>query len=493
MFIQSLSHGATCLSLTTILTLNLQLPLLAQAQFLPPPSTGNPIQLEYTYTLGVGDRLQMSVFNVEKYTGEYLILADGTINLPGVGPVSVEGLTLPEAQQRIAQRYQALLKQPVVTLSLVTPRPIQVVVSGEVYRPGSYQIGDNGNNNNGGGNGEGQFPRLTAAITQAGGITQAADISQVQLRRKTPTGSVVTLDLSQLIQAGNLSQDPILVDGDSIYVPTVVRADPEQTRQIISSNLAPQTSEPVQVVVVGEVYRPGAYTVGSVTGTVASENVVGGLSINRDQFDPPTVTRAIQVAGGIKDLADIRNVEVRRITRNGVQTIEVNLWELLASGDINQDIFLQEGDTIVIPEAREVPLEELEALANANFSPATINVNVVGEVVTPGLVQIPPNTPLNQALLAAGGFDRIRASQGSVKLIRVNPDGTVSQRDIPIDFANGISNNNNPIVQNNDIIVVNRSTITNVADVTQELVRPFENFLSLLAFFRVFFQSNSSN
>jgi polysaccharide export outer membrane protein len=489
MFIHSLGYHLTSVALVTGVSLTASLPLFAQdAPLLPPLDTGDTSQLEYTYTLGVGDRLQMSIFNVEKYTGEYLVLADGNINLPGVGLVSVQGLTLPEAQQRIAQRYSALLKQPVVTLALVATRAIQVAISGEVLRPGSYQVSEAGGNDDGGG----QFPRLSSVITQAGGITQVADISQVQLRRDSPNGTVVTLDLSELLQEGNLTQDPIVMDGDSVYIPTAVSVDPIQARQILSSNLAPETSEPVQVVVVGEVYRPGAYTVGSVTGTVDSQNVVGGLSNARDQFDPPTVTRAIQVAGGIQDLADIRQIEVRRITRTGLQTIEVNLWELLASGDISQDIFLQEGDTIVVPTAREISTEELDARANANFSPATINVNVVGEAVEPGVVQVPPNTPLNQALLAAGGFDKIRASQGSIQLIRVNPDGTVSRRKIPIDFSQGISGNNNPIVRNNDIIIVNRSIVTTLADTTQELIRPFENFLSLTAFFRVFFQDDSN-
>lgn len=490
MFIHSLGYHLTYLTLITGVSLMAPAPSTAQAPLLPPPKPADPAQLEYTYTLGVGDRLQMSIFNVEKYTGEYLVLADGNVNLPGVGLVSVQGLSLPEAQARIAQRYSALLKQPAVTLALVGIRPVQVAVSGEVYRPGSYQVGEGGNNNNNDQGGE--FPRLSSVITQAGGITQVADITQVQLRRGGANATVVTLDLSELIQQGNLAQDPILMDGDSVYIPTAVSVDPIQARQIISSNLAPATSEPVQVAVVGEVYRPGAYTVGSTTGTLASDNVVGGLSNARDQFDPPTVTRAIQVAGGIQDLADIRNIEVRRMTRTGLQTIEVNLWELLAEGDISQDVFLQEGDTIIVPKAKEIATVELDARANANFSPATINVNVVGEVVQPGVVQVPPNTPLNQALLAAGGFDRIRAKQGNIQLIRVNPDGTVSRRKIDIDFANGINPRENPVVQNNDIIVVNRSILTTVADTTQELIRPFENFLSFTAFFRVFFESDSN-
>jgi len=46
---------------------------------------------------------------------------------------------------------------------------------------------------------------------------------------------------------------------------------------------------------------------------------------------------------------------------------------------------------------------------DASFSPTTIQVSVVGEVKNPGLVNIPPNTPLNQGLLTAGGFNNSRA------------------------------------------------------------------------------------
>jgi polysaccharide biosynthesis/export protein len=49
-----------------------------------------------------------------------------------------------------------------------------------------------------------------------------------------------------------------------------------------------------------------------------------------------------------------------------------------------------------------------------------------------------PNAPLNQAILAAGGFIPERAETDEVRLIRLNPDGTASQREIPIDFNQGI-------------------------------------------------------
>lgn len=472
MVIQSIGISVTNLTLFTILSLNLQLPVFAQNSPRTSPANQTPnstesLRLDSTYNLGTGDRLRLDVFGVEKYSGEYIVLTDGTLNLPGIGTVQVEGLTLPQAQARISQRYGALLKQPVITLSLIEFRPVQVAISGEVNRPGSYRMAGVAGQEGGG---DGQLPRVTQAIQLAGGLTKAADLSRVQLRRSTPNGSVVTLNLQELLEQGNLSQDPILLDGDSIYIPTAVSIESAQIRQIVSSGLVAPENEPLQVVVVGEVFRPGVYS-------VSAEN---------DNSDPPTVTQAIQIAGGITNSADIRNVEVRRITRTGLQTTEINLWELLQSGDINQDPFLQEGDTIVIPTASEINPAEVETLATASFAPEAINVNVVGEVVDPGILQVPPNTPLNQAILAAGGFDSVRARKQEVELIRLNPDGSVTQENLTIDLAEGINNQNNPVLRNNDIVVVRRSGLTRVGDFTSEVFRPVRDIITLGAFLRLF-------
>jgi polysaccharide biosynthesis/export protein len=530
-----------------------------------------------TYRLGPGDRLRIDVFNVPQYSGEYLVLTDGTVDLQVIGTVRLEGLTLDEAKALLSQLYAPFLQQPLVTVNLTAPRPLQIAVSGEVKRPGSYimsaqdgsqfpqltqalqlaggitqaadirrvqivrQTGESATLDlwalTEGGNltqdpvlldgdsifvptatridsdrirqisetsfspatgspvrvaivGEvqrpgaytvplpegGQFPRLTQALQLAGGIKQAADIGQIQLIRAA-TGELVTLNLWELNQAGgNLADDPILLDGDSIYVPTAASIDLERTRQLATTNVAPAASTPIPVVVVGEVFRPGTYTVNNETGT-----------------EPPTITRAIDLAGGITAIADVRRVELRRLTQAGLQSIEVNLWELLTSGDVSQDVILQAGDTIAIPTARELDPTEVAALASASFSPDVIQVNIVGEVRRPGIIQVSPNTPLNQALLAAGGFNPIRAKQGSVVLVRLNPNGTVSRERIPIDFEQGIDPEVNPVLRNNDVVVVSRSIVTTIADTAGEILRPVGNFFSFINFFSIFQGSESNN
>lgn len=295
-----------------------------------------PGELE-SYTLGAGDRIQLEVFNVPEYTGERQVLVDGTVQLPLVGNVSVRGMTLNQAAEAIELAYGRLLRNPVVTLNLLAPRPLTVGVSGEVNRPGSYALSVTGSGDEG-------IPRW------------------------------------------------------------------------------------------------------------------------------PTLTQAIQTAGGITQLADVRQIQVVRSQRSGEpKTINVDLWALL-SGDLQQDLTLRDGDTITIAKASQISPAEATQLATATFSPTSIRVNVVGEVVRPGAVEVPPNTPLNQALLAAGGFDQRRADTDSVELVRLHPDGTVSRREIDVNLAQGINDQTNPTLSNNDVVIVGRSGTATLSDTVSDVL-----------------------
>ncbi len=127
-----------------------------------------------SYRLGPGDRIRIDVFNVPQYSGEYLVLTDGTIDLQVIGTVRIEGLTLDQAKALLSQQYAPFLQQPLVTVNLITPRPLQIGVSGEVKRPGSYTMSAQDGS---------LFPQLTQAVQLAGGITQTADISRVRIDR----------------------------------------------------------------------------------------------------------------------------------------------------------------------------------------------------------------------------------------------------------------------------------------------------------------------
>ncbi len=435
-----------------------QLPTLPAPLAPPPPSLTLPTP--GAYTLGAGDRIRIDIFEVPEYSGEYPVLVDGTLNLPLIGTITVQDLTLPQAAERLANRYRQFLVRPLVTVGLIAPRPVKLAVAGEVNQPGPYTI--NLANNR-------QFPTITEALGLAQGITLAADVRQVEIRR-TYQGETRTFvaDLWALLQEGDLSQDIVLRDGDQLYIPTVRGIDAIATRQLANASFAPGARAPFPIAIIGEVSRPGTYTVGA------------------DSEEPPSITRAIETAGGITSQADVRNLRLRRTTRSGtVEEVQIDLWQLLQAGDLSQDPLLQAGDTILVPKAEVIDVAEAQALATANFSPSTIRVNVIGEVVSGGSQELPPNTPLNQALLAAGGFNN-RARRTNVELIRLNPNGTVERRTIDVDLARNIDDQRNPILLNNDVIVVNRSTLTTVSDSLSSILAPVGGFFSFINFFRIF-------
>jgi polysaccharide biosynthesis/export protein len=235
--------------------------------------------------------------------------------------------------------------------------------------------------------------------------------------------------------------------------------------------------------VVGEVFRPGAYEFGGAAAGAAAgaEGAQSGVSKGRT-----TVTQVVQQAGGIKPSADLRRIQVRRLTRSGAeQLIDLDFWALLQSGDISQDLVLQQSDTVIIPLATDATPSEVAQLAAANFAPDEITVNVVGEVEQPGLLKVTPNTTLNQAVLAAGGFNR-RATE-TVELIRLNPNGTVTQRQVEVNLETGIDAEGNPLILNNDVIVVGRNGRARFNDSVESILSPLLQLTSPLnLLFRMF-------
>ncbi len=547
-----------------------------------------PSNFADSYTLGPGDRLRVDIFNVPEYSGEVYVLGDGAINLPVIGTVPVQGMTVPRASSLLTAYFSRYVKRPIVTISVLAPRPVQFAIAGEVTRAGSYIVpfaGDNrkfpsitqaiqlaggttqtanlrqvqvrraatgriayvnmfdvlqrGNTSQditlrdgdtiyisrsenittpdrirlAGSNlanqdttvkvailgevgkpgtytlkgdatgsatagGRVNPPTLTEAIKIAGGSTASADLSRIRVRRNTRSGpgQVVPIDLISLLRSGDFSQDIILQDGDTILLPTLTQINSANSSLIAASNLGPQAINPPKVVVVGEVNRPGTYTLQSAGNTTNNNTqLTGSLAL-------PTVTSAIQAAAGIKPTADIRQIQLIRTTRTGEQKISLDLFKLLQQGDTSQDLIVQEGDRLFIPVARNISNQDIETISSSTLSPASIKVNVIGESGkgSIGTVDVPPNTTLNQAILIAGGFNNVRANKNEVDFIRLNPNGTVTKRLIKLNFTRGYDAEYNPRLQNNDTIVIGRNNLTRIGDGFSTILAPFNGLFNIL-------------
>ncbi|MEB3361477.1 MAG: polysaccharide biosynthesis/export family protein, partial [Synechococcaceae cyanobacterium] len=171
----SVADGLFCgVALATGLALPLQtLPgLTAPAD----SAQGQPIAVsalqEDPYILGPGDQLDLKLYDVPDLSSKLSVLNDGTVSLPLVGNVRVQGLTLSQAEQWFTGLFRKQLQRPQLQLAVIQPRPIRVALVGELERPGVYSLTTNeASTVEGAANQISGLPTLVDAIQKAGGIT----------------------------------------------------------------------------------------------------------------------------------------------------------------------------------------------------------------------------------------------------------------------------------------------------------------------------------
>jgi polysaccharide biosynthesis/export protein len=191
------------------------------------------------------------------------------------------------------------------------------------------------------------------------------------------------------------------------------------------------TLRPVVVNVSGQVQRPGPVQLRSVTSSSAANT--GGRTEGEGSLDAaPTVSSALAQAGGVTRDADIREVVVTRKIRGREPIIvTLNLWDAIWSENAPQDIVLQAGDTIYVPQLTADAQIDRRLIARSSFSPRTVRVRVVGQVQRPGEIQIPPDSTVSSAVAIAGGPTN-DASLSRVKVVRLNEDGSVSNQEVDL-------------------------------------------------------------
>ena len=226
------------------------------------------------------------------------------------------------------------------------------------------------------------------------------------------------------------------------------------------------TPRPVKVSVLGEVEKPGLYSLTSISATPVS---------------------AIQAAGGITLNADVRKVSLQRqpLGRSGrMSESELNLGALLQSGDQRQNPLLFDGDTLMVGRIDKPVPEEIFALGASNLRPSTVSINVVGEVKAPGRLSLPSNITLSEAILAAGGTTPWRAKTNDIELVRMNRDGTSSHEIFTLNYGKGVSNAYNPPLKEGDTVIVNRSIYGAGMDVINQVVAPLTSVGNLYYLYR---------
>ena len=318
------------------------------------------------YILGAGDQLQIELLDLPELSGEYTIGPDGTLYLPRLRALQVEGLTIEELRLFLTEQFRPYVRQPEVFITPVGYRPIRVYVGGEVARPGYYTIrgaelvqdvsfagqqprfevlnsgavrarrmpleasqAASTTGRSASGSKQLPAPTLFDALQAARGVTPFSQLDSVQITRKRPLsqggGKVRTsVNFLRLISDGDEDVNIRLYDGDAIFVR---KSDGVLRDQLLAASRTNLSPDFIEVFVSGRVKEPGP------------QQLPQGASLNQ----------AIASAGGPKLLRG--SVEFLRFTQEGATDRRIFGYNPKSvSGDYRNPV-LMPGDVVRINES----------------------------------------------------------------------------------------------------------------------------------------------
>lgn len=252
-------------------------------------------RLENDYRLGPGDHFSFLVSDRPEISREEIIVApDGTVALPRVGIITVQGLTQKQVTDRVTQALKVYYERPEVTLLMKVYNNNRVFVLGRVVKPGEVKFEGRGT--------------LLEALALCGGMPDS--INKTYLSRCSIVRGkdlIMWIDLRELLERGNLSLNAQLQNGDVIYIPI---------------------SEDATAYVLGEVKTPGVVPL-------------------RTEIN---IMNALMTVGGPTKEANLRDVFLIRQSEGRGVVERVNLHELVGRGNGSQNYVLRDGDIVYVPE-----------------------------------------------------------------------------------------------------------------------------------------------
>jgi polysaccharide export outer membrane protein len=159
------------------------------------------------YRLTPSDVIELRFPYVPEFDQTVTVQPDGYVSLRVVGDLRAAGRTLPQFKQMLIEAYVDVLREPVINVILKEFEKPYFVAAGEVANPGKYELRG--------------ATTLTQALSLAGGHTRDAKHSQVVIFRRFSNEwvEVKQVDVKKMYDGRNLSEDPLLRPGDTVFVP----------------------------------------------------------------------------------------------------------------------------------------------------------------------------------------------------------------------------------------------------------------------------------
>lgn len=407
------------------------------------------------YRFRLGDQLSISVWEEPSLDQKVAVLPDGTIMCKLIGPVVAENRTISDLTAEITSRLEAFMLKPEVTIIPQELREIgsyNVVLLGAVTFPGRYELqrGD----------------RILDIVAQAQGLVGGddgrilTDTTKCTLTRK---GRFVDVDFSALLIKNDPRCNILLENDDVIHLPprTITKEVEIGSVSVLGKVGSPgfvaiQRGMTILDVLIktgasvsegdwrkAYLLRDGVYHHFSFPEFVEKRNLVDNVVLNDGDFiyvpdfkefvlvigavtnsgkflikEGDRVLDAIGLAGGLAystEFSDnlLGNLKASYMVRDE-KVLDINFHKLLREGEVGQNILVQDGDFIYIPEAK-----------GQQFY-------IFGEVRQPQAVALTQEISLIEALSLAGGPTPIGVFTNQVFVFRggVGAKGTVIQRNL---------------------------------------------------------------
>ena len=182
---------------------------------------------------------------------------------------------------------------------------------------------------------------------------------------------------------------------------------------------------PINIYIGGEVVKPGIYKVE--TTTTQEEGKTSTTTANTFNL---SLTQAIQLTGGLKPRADIKNITVTRGSAS--ETKVIDLKTIVTGKNILQDINLQPGDAIFVTATDKFEDQaQNNVLLLGKLAYQDVPVSIVGEAKASGNFVLPNNATLLDAIGKAGGLNNVGTLK-KIKLSRYDDDGVYRSQELNV-------------------------------------------------------------
>ncbi|MBO7047256.1 MAG: SLBB domain-containing protein [Prevotella sp.] len=425
------------------------------------------------YVLGPGDQVIVDIYGASQKTETLTVSPEGSVTVPGYGPIAVSGLTVAGAQAKLRRTLGSRYASSNLQLTVGQTRSIVVQVMGEVKLPGTYTLS--------------AFATVFHALYRAGGTNDLGTLRNIKVYRQ---GKLVTVvDIYEYILNGRLAGNVMLHDNDVISVgpydclvgitgnvkrPMFYEMRKDESLSTLlkfaggftgdahkkSVRLVRQSGERYQVYNVNEfdmadfkIEDGDAVTVDGMINRYENMVEVKGAVFRPGQYQLGTnitsVRNLIEAAEGLTEDAFTSHAVLHRLKADrSLEVVPIDLQGIMA-GSV-ADVPLRNEDVLFIMTQEDLRQER--------------TLTITGEVMSPGVYEFADNVTIEDLIVMAGGLtDQASLAKVDVSRRIIDKRATAKNKEIAKTFTfelkDGlvIDGNRGFVLEPYDIVHVRRS------------------------------------